>query len=164
MFDLNSVKHIYPFDLPEYFYPLAETFDGDGSKPLVSAEEMSAVEAATGVEHECFAFLQKMNEDLFADPVRNLAARFLRYVLFEARKPWENYLYAPVWFEIPGYQTPSVDLLFVTAALGYTLTVRKPPADLNEENTGAYRGYTKSFSVPNGYWGIGAAVCSCSTH
>lgn len=155
MFDLNSVKHIYPFELPEYFYPLAETFDGDGSKPLVSHEEMAAVEAATGVEHECFAFLQKMNEDLFADPVRNLAAGFLRYVLFEARKPWENHLYAPVWFEIPGYQTPSVDLLFVTAALGYTLTVRKPPADLNAENTGAYRGYTKSFSVPNGYWGIG---------
>ena len=155
MFDLNSVKHIYPFELPEYFYPLAETFDGDGSKPLVSEEEMTAVENATGVDKECFVFLRKMNADLFADPVRNLAARFLRYVLFEARKPWENYLYAPVWFEIPGYQTPSVDLLIITAALGYTLTVRKPPADLNAENTGAYRGYTMNFTTPNGYWGIG---------
>ena len=122
MFDLNSVKHIYPFELPEYFYPLAETFDGDGSKPLVSEEEMTAVENATKVDKECFVFLRKMNADLFADPVRNLAARFLRYVLFEARKPWENYLYAPVWFEIPGYQTPSVDLLIITAALGYTLS------------------------------------------
>ena len=61
MFDLNSVKHIYPFELPEYFYPLAETFDGDGSKPLVSEEEMTAVENATGVDKECFVFLRKMN-------------------------------------------------------------------------------------------------------
>ena len=155
MLDINAVKSYFTYELPASFLPLAESFDGDASKPLVSDEEFAAVEAATGVDHACFEFLQEMNAKLLEDTQRNLAARFLRYCLFEARKPWENEIWAPVLFEIPGYQTPSVDLLFVTAALGYTLTVRKPPADLNAENTGAYRGYTTGFSVPNGYWGIG---------
>lgn len=156
MFNINTVKDFYPFPLPDYFEPLAnEQFNADPSLPLISEEEFISVEQASGVDSACFAFLREMNNALHADPARNLAARFLRYVLFEARKPWQNHIYSPVLFEIPGYETASVDLLFVTAALGYTLTVRKPPADLNEENVGAYRGYTLGFTDKNGYWGIG---------
>ena len=155
MIDFNTVKGYYPFDIPAYFEPLAATFEPDASLPLVSDAEMDAVEQATGMDKACFAFLRELNAALLADPARNLAARFLRYVLFEARKPWENHLYVPVMFEVPGYEAGSVHLLFVTAALGYTLTVRKPPADLNAENVGAYRGYTTNFTTSNGYWGIG---------
>ncbi|MBQ1944744.1 MAG: hypothetical protein II346_07025 [Ruminococcus sp.] len=155
MIDFNAVKGYYPFDIPDYFEPLAATFVYDPSLPLVSEEEMTAVEQATGVDAACFAFLRELNAKLFADPARNLAARFLRYVLFEARKPWENHLYIPVMFEVPGYEAGSVHLLFVTAALGYTLTVRKPPADLNAENVGAYRGYTTGYTNEHGHWGIG---------
>lgn len=151
----DAVKGYYPFPIPAYFEPLAASFRADASLPLVSEEELSAVEQATKLDAACFAFLREMNEKLLSDPARNLAARFLRYVLFEARKPWQNHIYDPVMFEIPGYETASVDLLFVTAALGYTLTVRKPPADLNEENVGAYRGYTMGFTEKYGYWGIG---------
>ncbi len=155
MFTIETVKEFYPFEIPDYFESCAKTFVPDASKPLVSEEEMTAVQQATKVDEACFTFLRELNQKLLADPARNLAARFLRYVLFEARKPWENYLYVPVMFEIPGYEAESAHLLFVTAALGYTLTVRKPPADLNEENVGAYRGYTTSFTNEHGYWGIG---------
>lgn len=155
MFTINTVKEYYPFDIPAYFEQCAQTFVPDETKPLVSEQEMSAVQQAAGVDEACFAFLREMNEKLLADPARCLAARFLRYVLFEARKPWENHIYAPVMFEIPGYEAGSVHLLFVTAALGYTLTVRKPPADLNAENVGAYRGYTMGYTKEHGHWGIG---------
>jgi|GEM_PF-668315 len=155
MFLLDTVKEYYPFDIPAYFEACAETFVPDETLPLVSEEEMTAVQNAVGLDDSCFVFLRELNAKLLADPARNLAARFLRYVLFEARKPWENHIYAPVMFEIPGYEAGSVHLLFVTAALGYTLTVRKPPADLNAENVGAYRGYTTNYTSEHGHWGIG---------
>ena len=97
MLDINAVKGFFTYDLPEAFLPLAETFDGDATKPLVSDEEFAAVENATGVDHACFEFLKEMNAKLLADTERNLAARFLRYCLFEARKPWENEIRPPAW-------------------------------------------------------------------
>ena len=33
MLDINAVKGFFPYDLPEAFLPLAETFDGDATKP-----------------------------------------------------------------------------------------------------------------------------------
>ncbi len=156
MIAFDNVCSYYPFEPPVYFSQLAVTFSPNPFGSFLSDAELSAVEETTGMDGACFTFLREMNDALLADPARNLAAHFLRYVLFEARYPWENYIYAPILFEIPGYQTASVDLLFVTAALGYTLTVRKPPADLNRVNINSYCNDTKSFMDSNGYWGIGA--------
>ncbi len=156
MFSLNELLPYYPFTPPAYFHELAETYIPDASPmPLVSDAEFAAVQTATGMDEACFATLKNANQILFADKQRNAAARFLRAVLLELRKPWENHLYVSPLFRIPGIPDGTTELLFVTAALGYTLTVRKPPADLNEENLNAYRGYTRSFTEKNGYWGIG---------
>lgn len=157
MFSFETVRPFYPFAPSPYLVSLAASnpdFEREATLPFLSEEEFAAVEQATKVDSTCFAFLRKMNASLLADPARNLAARFLRYAMFAACNPWENQIYAPVLFEIPGYETGSVDLLFVTAALGYTLTVRKPPAEHNAENLDAYRGYIKQYTDAHDHWGI----------
>lgn len=151
----ESFRKYYTFDPPEEFLALYDTFPkGKASLPMVSEKEFAAVEAATKVDGECFALLRKLNTELFADKERNAAARFLRHGLFEACPPWANGIWQQQLLTVEGFPQELVDLLIVTAALGYTLTVRKPPESLNAENLNAYKGYIDRFVKANGRWGI----------
>lgn len=162
MFTFQTLRPFYPFDIPQALQelPLREE---DATRPLLSEEELNAVTEAVARHQQddggwyapCVLFLQRMLDALLADPARNLAAAHLRRYLFEVNQPWEVHLHAPSLLELPGFSPGAVDLLFVTAALGYTLTVRKPPYDLNAENIGAYIGYTRAYTESHGgEWGI----------
>lgn len=161
MTNFESLRPFYPFDPPAALQALSA--EGlDASRPFLSEEELSAV--ASDVEFylddrgvwysPCEDFLHGMVDALLADPARNLAALHLRRYLIEVSPPWEVHLHAERLLDLPGYSTAAIDLLFVTAALGYTLTVRKPPYSINSENIGSYIGYTRSYLQANGEWGI----------
>lgn len=162
MLTFNDLRPFYPFDPPADLQalPLREE---DATRPLVTEEELTAVAEATAKHQQdggawfapCMAFLRGMLAALSAEPARNMAAILLRRYLIEEKQPWEAHLYASSLLELPGYGSGAVDLLFVTAALGYTLTVRKPPYDLNAENIGSYIGYTRAYADSHGgAWGV----------
>ena len=162
MLTFADLRPFYPFDPPEALaaLPIRES---DAARPLLTEEELSAVSEATATHQQdsgawfapCMAFLRGMIATLLEDPARNMAAILLRRYLIEENQPWEVHLYAPSLLEMPGFEPGAVDLLFVTAALGYTLTVRKPPYDLNAENIGSYIGYTRAYcDAHGGAWGI----------
>ena len=129
-----DLRPFYPFDPPAALQAM-ELREADASRPLITEEELNAVADAVSRHQNdsgawfapCEAFLRDMLAALSADPTRNMAAILLRRYLIEENQPWEVHLYAPSLLELPGYEAGEVDLLFVTAALGYTLTVRKPP-------------------------------------
>lgn len=161
MLTFADLRPFYPFDPPEALQAM-ELREEDASRPLLSEEELDAVTEAVAKHQQddgawfspCVLFLRGLIASLLEDPARNMAAVLLRRYLIEENQPWEVHLYAPSLLEVPGYASGSVDLLFVTAALGYTLTVRKPPYDLNAENIGSYIGYTRAYTDPHGEWGI----------
>ncbi|MCH5183990.1 MAG: hypothetical protein J1E00_07425 [Oscillospiraceae bacterium] len=162
MLTFSDLRPFYPFDPPEALASLPLRAS-DASRPLLTEEELAAVAEATATHQQdggawfapCMAFLRELLASLLAEPARNMAAILLRRYLIEEHQPWEVHLYAPSLLELPGYEPGAVDLLFVTAALGYTLTVRKPPYDLNAENIGAYIGYTRAYcDAHGGKWGI----------
>ena len=153
--ELQTFLPFYTFDLPEKAKALFPSFTEEkASLPLVTEAEFQAVEQATKVDPDCFRVLREVNAALFGNKENNAAARFLRHILFEACPPWDNGIWQQHLLTVAGFPQETVDLLLVTAALGYTLTVRKPPADLNEENVGAYRGYIKAFTNTHDFWGI----------
>lgn len=161
MLTFADLRPFYPFEPPEALAALPIR-PSDADRPLFTEEELTAVAEAVA-RHQgdggawfapCAEFLRGMLAALSADPARNMAAILLRRYLIEENQPWEAHLYVHSLLDMPGYSAPSVDLLFVTAALGYTLTVRKPPYDLNAENVGSYIGYTRSYTEANGEWGI----------
>lgn len=166
MLDFDAVRPFYPFHPSAELISLAQTLFAQGSidpsVPLLKPEELSAVASAVQDYLKdggawfapCQEVLRQLNDSLLADPARNAAALLLRHFLFEDRQPWESHIYAPRLLEVPGFSPAAFDLLLVTAALGYTLTVRKPPADLNAENVGSYIGYTRSYTNSHGEWGI----------
>lgn len=161
MTDFASFRPYYPFDPPAALQALS-TEGLDAARPFLSEEELSAVASDVKLYLDdmgawfspCEEFLHGMVDALLADPARNLAALHLRRYLIEVDAPWEVHLHAAQLLDLPGYSAAAIDLLFVTAALGYTLTVRKPPYHLNAENIGSYIGYTRSYTQAHGEWGI----------
>lgn len=161
MLTFADLRPFYPFDPPAALQAM-ELREEDASRPLLSEEELDAVTEAIARHQQddgawyapCVLFLRELLAALLKDPARNLAAVLLRRYLIEENQPWEVHLYAPSLLDVPGFAPGSVDLLFVTAALGYTLTVRKPPYDLNAENIGSYIGYTRAYTDAHGHWGI----------
>ena len=153
--NFESFLPYYTFEVPAKMRARFDTFTEEKAcLPMVSEEEFRAVEQATKVDPDCFRVLRELNAKLCENKTNNAAARFLRHGLFEACPPWDNGVWQQQLLTVEGFPQETVDLLIVTAALGYTLTVRKPPADLNEENVGAYRGYIKAFTDHHDYWGI----------
>lgn len=162
MLTFADLRPFYPFEPPAALQAM-QPREEDLTRPLLSEEELDAVTEAVARHQQddgawyapCVLFLRGMISALLADPARNAAAILLRRYLIEENQPWEVHLYAPSLLELPNYVPGAVDLLFVTAALGYTLTVRKPPFDLNAENIGSYIGYTRAYTDSHdGTWGI----------
>ena len=162
MLTFADLRPYYPFEPPKALQAM-ELREADATRPLLSEEELEAVTAAVARHQQddgawyapCVLFLRELLSALLADPARNAAAILLRRYLIEENQPWEVHLYTPSLLEVPNYASGAVDLLFVTAALGYTLTVRKPPFELNAENVGSYIGYTRAYTdAHGGAWGI----------
>ena len=160
--DFADLRPCLAFEPPADLAALFAARPLDPTRPLLTDAELAAVRNAVSAHLQdggkwfspLEAFLRGLIDRLLTNPSMNAAALLLRRYLTEARPPWETHLSAPTLLDLPDVDAGAVDLLFVTVALAYTLTVRKPPADLNAENVGAYVGYTDSYTKEHGSWGI----------
>ncbi len=156
--DFSALSPYYQFKMPEYYRAYASTFTEDyADRPFVSEAELNAAEAALapfGLPQDCFDFLRKETEELHRDLPRNRAARFLRYIVTEARQPWDNNLGA-LKFDFPDYQQRSFELLTVIAVLGKTLTsARRAPEEFNPFNFEEIASCTLTDTKKDGFWNV----------
>lgn len=154
--EYSSISLRFNGDMPEYF---AECFTGfekqyDASTTILSDREIDAVRQTTQQDEACFDVVRSVRDAVDADSALHAAASLMRYVLCDARMPWENELWREDTLIIEGFKNEQVNLLFVVAQLAKTLLERKPPQDLNQENIGAFCGYTRQCFNQKGYWGI----------
>ncbi len=154
--EYSRISSRFNGNMPHYF---AECFDAfasayDVNKTILSDEEISAVEQKTAQDKACFDLVRSVRDAIDSDTELHAAASLMRYVLCDARMPWENELWREDALLIDGFKNEQVCLLFVVAQLAKTLLERKPPEDLNDENINAFRGYTRQCFEQKGYWGI----------
>lgn len=154
----SALSPYYHFKMPDYYQAYASTFPEDyADQPFVSEAELNAAEAALapfGLPRDCFDFLRKETEALHRDLPRNRAARFLRYIVTEARQPWDNNLGA-LKFDFPDYQQRSFELLMVIAVLGQTLTTdRRAPEEFNPFNFEEIASCTLTDTKKDGFWNV----------
>ena len=154
--NMDAVRSAFSCPLPEYFSEYLEDFRAQYRRddPLLPDASVDAVRDATGVPEGCVAMIRDVRNELCADPVLHKAAALFLYVTVFRRKPWENRVYTDDVLHAGNFHVKSVNLFFVACALANTLLVKRPPADLNETNLDAFRGYTAGCFGELGVWGI----------
>lgn len=152
----SELLSLFSCELPSYYQPHWESFLSQykPGEPLLSEEELSGLQKATEVPDACIAMTRDVQSAILKDANLHMAAAFYLYVTVIRRMPWQNELYTETVLPVPGFACESVNLFFVSFALSYTLTVRKPPLEKNQTNLDAYRGYSHGCFEQKGYWGI----------
>ena len=146
----------FNFDMPGY---AAEHFDGfmaeyDRSTTILPRESILTIAEATKIPEDAVDALMNCVSAIDGDDDAHLCASFLAYITVYKRVPWVNYIYRDDLFTVSGLQTEQVGWVLVAVQLANTLINKKPPRELNEENTGAFRGYSQACFDEKGYWGI----------
>lgn len=146
----------YNFTMPDY---AADYYDGfiaeyNRSVPVLSAENAAFVADAVSLPADGKQALIECAEIINTDDDAHLCASFLACLTVYKRVPWVNYIYWDDLFTVEGLKPEQVGWVLVATQLANTLKNKKPPKELNEENIGAFRGYSQSCFNKNGYWGI----------
>ncbi|MBO5767420.1 MAG: hypothetical protein J6R49_02735 [Clostridia bacterium] len=152
----TELKAKYNFPLPEYaeYYYADFIASYDRSKPVLSLEDASFVADTAKIPEEAKAELLRCANAINSDDDAHICAAFLCELTIYKRKPWVNYIYQDDHFTVEGLTKQQVGWVIVATMLSNTLINKKPPADLNEENLNAFRGYTQNCFNVHGHWGI----------
>lgn len=146
----------FNFPMPEYAEEYFEGFIAqyDRKIPVLPTENAVLVAEKTGLREDGREALLKCSEIIDSFDDAHICASFLAYITVYKRVPWVNYIYTDDLFTVEGLKTEQVGWVLVAVQLANTLVNKKPPEDLNEENIGAFRGYSTACFEQNGYWGI----------
>lgn len=146
----------YNFKMPQYaeYYFDNFTKEYDRCRPVLSKEDAIFVSDATSLPEDGKNELIRCAEIINNDDNAHLCASFLAMLTVYKRAPWVNYIYQDDHFTVDGLHKEQVGWVLVATMLANTLKNKQPPKDLNEENIGAFRGYSQSCFEQNGYWGI----------
>lgn len=156
----EDVEKYYRFELDEESCSFLKDYPAShGEKPLISEEEMKKAEELLlpdGFPPECFDFIRRENEKIFADKGLNRAARFLRYMLFEKREAWQNSLSsATELFATDTLMPKGAALLMVIACAGYSYLGGRILLDgVNAHGLHSTVRFTKECHEKEGYWGM----------
>lgn len=152
----EELTALYGFEMPDYARDYYDSFIGayDRSAPVLSREDADLVCSACSLPDEARSELIRSASAVDSDDGAHIAGSFLVHLCVYARLPWQNRIYSENLFTVPGLYPEQANWVIVARALAHTLRDKKPPEDLNAENTGSFRGYTKSCYNSRGYWGI----------
>ena len=146
----------FNFTMPSYAADYYDEFisEYDRSVPLLSSVDAAMVADATSLPEDGKAALIKCAEIINSDDNAHLCGSFLACLTVYKRVPWVNYIYQDDLFTVEGLKPEQVGWVLVATQLANTLKNKKPPVDLNQENIGAFRGYSQACFGQKGYWGI----------
>ncbi len=146
----------FNFSLPDYARDYYEDFIAqyDRSIPVLSDENAVLVAQKTFLPAEGGKALLKCAQAINSFDDAHLCASFMAYLTVYKRAPWLNYIYTENHFTVEGLMPEQVGWVLVAVQLANTLINKEPPEELNEENIGAFRGYSLSCFEQKGYWGI----------
>lgn len=146
----------FNFSLPDYAKDYYDEFIAqyDRSTPVLSAEMATLVAEKTLLPVEGRDALLKCARAIDSTDDAHLCGSFMAYITVYKRAPWLNYIYTENHFTVEGLMPEQVGWVLVAVQLAYTLVNKQPPEALNEENIGAFRGYSYACLEQKGYWGI----------
>ncbi len=146
----------YNFEMPAYAKDYFDDFmaEYNRSVPVLSKENAAFVADSTSLPEDGKQALIHCAEVINENDDAHLCASFLAYITVYKRVPWVNYIYQDDLFTVEGLKPEQVGWVLVATQLANTLINKKPPKELNEENIGAFRGYSQSCLNQKGYWGI----------
>ncbi len=146
----------YNFQMPEYAKEYFDSFIAEysKSKPVLSADDVNLVADATSLSDDARNELLRCAEIINSDDDAHICASFIAELTVYKRVPWVNYIYQDDHFNVEGLHKEQIGWVLVAVMLANTLKNKQPPKDLNEENIGAFRGYSQACFDKNGYWGI----------
>lgn len=152
----KELKAKFNCELPDYSANYFEGFisEYNRNEPILSASEIDIVAEATRLPNDGRDALIKCVEIMNNSDDAHLCGSFLVYLTVKKRAPWLNYIYTDNLFNVEGLKREQVGWVIVSAQLANTLINKKPPKELNKENTDAFRGYSQNCFDKNGYWGI----------
>ncbi len=151
-----ELYEMFNFPLPEYARELYEGFVSqyDREVPVLSSEKVLLVAEKTHLPDDGRDALLRCAKVIDSSDDAHLCASFLAYVMVYKREPWQNYIYSENLFDVEGLENEQVWWVLVAVQLAHTLTCKQPPEDLNEENVGAFYGYSLACLEQKGYWGV----------
>lgn len=146
----------FNFNMPSY---AADYYDGfmaqyDRNATILPKDSIITIAETTKIPDDAKAALINCAAIIDGSDDAHLCASFLAYITVYKRVPWVNYIYCDDLFTVEGLQTEQVGWVLVAVQLANTLINKKPPKELNEENIGAFRGYSQACFNEKGYWGI----------
>lgn len=146
----------FNFDMPSYAEDYFDGFMAQYNRDLsvLTVESIQIIAEATKIPDDAKEALINCANVINRNDDAHLCASFLAYITVYKRVPWVNYIYRDDLFTVEGLKTEQVGWVLVAIQLANTLINKKPPKDLNEENLGAFRGYSQACFNQNGYWGI----------
>lgn len=146
----------FNFEMPAYAADYFDEFIAEYNRntPVLSAEDAAVVADATSLPDDAKEALIKCAEMINANDDAHLCGSFLACLTVYKRVPWVNYIYQDDLFTVEGLHPEQVGWVLVATQLANTIINKKPPKELNEENTSSFRGYSKACFSQKGYWGI----------
>ena len=152
----SETKALFSSELPQYYEAYFSDFEKayDADSDIIPEDVLSLIRKETDVPEGCINMIRAVRDRIRSEEKLHFAAMFYLYATVLRRKPWENYLYSEDILPVEGFAKESVNLLFVAFALAHTLTVKRPPKELNQTNLDAFRGYSSGCLAERGYWGI----------
>ncbi len=146
----------FNFAMPSYAEEYFDSFmaEYDRKSAVLTEEQANFVAEGTKLPDEGREALIKCAEIINSNDDAHLCASFMAYITVYNRAPWLNYIYCDNHFTVEGLYPEQVGWVLVAVMEYNTLANKKPPEDLNHENTSAFYGYTLACFKEKGYWGI----------